>query len=265
MPMNKETKILFNQLLSTDPAVVSQAVSRTEARLRASAGDDKLRLLEALLQLFYLDLYDRPEMARVQEEAMAAVSRAAADPELLDILVERLKYPDLKASIAMARVLGKAGKPAIARLLDFYRTQPDPFGRAMALHALSKIRDAEVLEAGDLILEALKDAHSEIRDTAARTVGKYCDYFQPGQFPRAWGDRAFSALIAALSDPYAPVRAKAMRSLGKMARGGFLHPAQIKQLEQTCRKALGETDFAWDVAYIVRVEADEVLKHLVKE
>jgi len=253
---------LLEQFRSPDPTVVSAAVSQTEARLRGAAGPDKQSLFEALLQLFYVDLYDRPEMAPAQEKAMAAASRAAADPDLLDVLMEHLRYPDLKASLSITRVLGRTGKPAIARLLDFYRTQADPYARAMALHALSKIRDAEVLEAGDLMLEALRDAHPEVRDTAARSVGKYCGYFQPGQFPPAWADRAFSALIAALADPYAPVRAKALRSLGKMARGGFLHPQQSRQLDQACRKALGETDFAWDPAYIVRVEAGEVLKQL---
>ena len=60
--MSKDMNILFNQLLSSDPAVVSKAVSQAETRLKGAAGDDKLKLLEALLQLFYLDLYDRPEI-----------------------------------------------------------------------------------------------------------------------------------------------------------------------------------------------------------
>jgi len=262
MAMDKEMQSLLEQFRSPDPAVVSAAVSQAEARLRGAAGPDKQNLFEALLQLFYVDLFDRPELAAAQEKAMAAASRAATDPDLLEILVEHLKYPDLKASLAMARVLGRTGKPAIARLLDFYRTQADPYVRAMALHALSKIRDAEVLEAGDLVLEALMDAHGEVRHTAARTVGKYCSYFQPGQFPRAWVHRAFKALTVALSDPYPPVRAKSLHALGKMASGGFLQPQQVRQLEQTCLKAIGETDFAWDPAYIVRVEASEVLKQL---
>jgi len=260
--MDKDVKALLEQFRSSDSAVVSAAMSQAEPRLRSAAGPDKRALFEALLQLFYLDLYDLPEMAQVQEKAMAAASRAAADPDLLEILVEHLRFPDLKAALTMARVLGRTGKPAIARLLDFYRTQADPYARAMALHALSKIRDAEVLEAGDLVIEALRDAHAEVRDTAARTVGKYCSYFQPSQFPPGWGDRAFAALIAALADPYSPVRAKALRSLGKMARGGFLRPPQIQQLDQACRKVLGETDFAWDPAYIARAEAAEALKFL---
>jgi HEAT repeat protein len=262
MAMDKEMQTLLEQFRSADPAVVSAAVSRAETLLRSAAGAEKRSLLDALLQLFYFDLYDRPEMAAVQEKAMAAVSRVAADGEILEVLMEHLRYPDLKASLTVARVLGRTGKPAIAPLLDFYRTQADPYVRAMALHALSKIRDAEVLEAGDLVLEALKDAHAEVRHTAARTVGKYCAYFQPGQFLSAWADRAFTALLGALSDPYPPVRAKALRSLGKMARGGFLRPPQTQQLEQTCLKVIGKTDFNWDPAYIVRVEADEVLKLL---
>jgi HEAT repeat protein len=260
--MEKDIRKLLDNLRSPEPSALAKAVGEAEKALKKFAGENKQHLLEALLQLFYLDLYDRPELAPVQEAAMEAVAGLARDPKVADFLIEHLKYPDLKASITIARVLGRTGKSAVGKLMGFYGTQADPYPRAMALHALSKVKDPEVLAAGDLILEALKDAHSEIRDTAARTVGKFCEYFPPDRFERAWIDRAFAALVASLSDPMAPVRAKAVRSMGKMARGGFLTPAQNKQLEQICLKALGQTDFAWDVAYIVRLEADEALKHV---
>jgi len=260
--MDDALKTLLDQFRSADPAVVTWAVTEAEKRYPALSGADKGPLLEALLQLFYLDLYDRPEMASVQERAMNAVAAIGADPASLGYLLAHLAYPDLKAALTVARVLGRIGRPAIGPAGEFYRTQADPYARAMALHALSKVRDAEVLSVRDLVLEALRDEHPEIRDTAARTVGKFCEYFRPGQVPPDWIRKAFAALMEALGDPMAPVRAKAMRSLGKMARGGYLDPAALKQVEQACQKALGRTEFNWDNAYIVRMEAEEVLKHV---
>ncbi len=65
-----------------------------------------------------------------------------------------------------------------------------------------------------------------------------------------------------LTDPMAPVRAKSLRSLGKMAINGLLDPEGSEKVAQACRKVLGRTGFNWDNAYIVRVEAEEILRAL---
>jgi HEAT repeat protein len=260
--MDDALKSLLDLFRSPDPTAVTWAVSEAEKRYPGLPGPDRRSLLEALLQLFYLDLYDRPEMAPVQERAMAAVARLCHDPECLAFLLEHLAYPDLKASLTVARVLGAVGRPAVGPVGEFYRAQSDPYARAMALHAMSKVHDPGVLDERDLVLEALRDGHQEIRDTAARTVGKFCQYFNPGQVPPDWIRRAFATLMEALADPAPPVRAKALRSLGKMVRGGFLGSEEARQVEHACHKALGHGDFNWDFAYIVRVEAEEVLKNV---
>ncbi|MEJ5165500.1 MAG: hypothetical protein WHV67_00555 [Thermoanaerobaculia bacterium] len=65
-----------------------------------------------------------------------------------------------------------------------------------------------------------------------------------------------------LADPKAPVRAKAFRTLGKMAKNNFLNQEQKEKIKELCLKALGKTNFQWDNAYIVRAEAEETLKIL---
>lgn len=260
--MDDALRTLLDRFRSADPASVTWAVAEAEKRYAGLDGPDKRVLLDALLQLFYLDLYDRPELGPAQERAMAAAAGLGADPACLDLLIEHLAYPDLKAALTVARVLGRVGRPAVGRLAAFYRTREDPYLRAMALHALSKVRDPEVLEAGDLVLEALRDGHPEVRDTAARAVGKFCGHFKPDQVPSEWIARAFGALMDALADPTPPVRAKAVRSLGKMACGGFLAPDARAKVEQACLKVLGKAEFNWDNAYIVRAEAEEALKRL---
>jgi hypothetical protein len=63
-----------------------------------------------------------------------------------------------------------------------------------------------------------------------------------------------------LSDPSASVRAKAIRSLGKLAKYDHLTDSERDQLKAVCRHIMG-TDEAgeWDRAYVVRKEAKEAL------
>jgi HEAT repeat protein len=260
--MDDQLRALLDEFLSDDPAVLLRAVGRASERYPGLPEGDRRPLLEGLLRLFYLDLYDRPEFAPVQERAMAVVAEICARPACLEFLLEHLAYPDVKASLTVARVLAIIGGPAVAPLASFLRSQEEPTARAMALHALSKVRAPEVLEEREAVLGALRDGHAEVRDTAARTIGKFCEHFKPGRIPAEWIDRAFHALQAALGDPTPPVRAKALRSLGKMAAGGFLPAEGVEKVNQACLRVLGRTDFDWDVAYIVRVEAEEALRNM---
>jgi len=62
-----------------------------------------------------------------------------------------------------------------------------------------------------------------------------------------------------MTDAQPAVRAKAMRSLGKMAAAGLLNRPQRRIVEAAARAALGEGEsYTWDHAYIVRREAREI-------
>ena len=82
--------------------------------------------------------------------------------------------------------------------------------------------------------------------------------------PEQLGDRRrteiYDALFRALDDKHAAVRAKAVRSLGKLALAGYLAGEQEEKLKTALRRMLGEGDaYDWDRAYIVRREAEEAL------
>jgi hypothetical protein len=73
----------------------------------------------------------------------------------------------------------------------------------------------------------------------------------------------FEALFRAVSDVHSAVRAKAVRSLGKMARAGCLGPQQEDRVGVSILSILGRGEaHEWDRAYIVRREAEEALSHL---
>ena len=66
-----------------------------------------------------------------------------------------------------------------------------------------------------------------------------------------------------LGDPSPGIRAKAVRSLGKLAKFGHLTSAERQKLKSTCLLILGKDEnFEWDRAYVVRKEAEEALNYL---
>ena len=56
----------------------------------------------------------------------------------VEALIEGFTDADLEANLRIAHALGKIGQPALAVLKDKFRTDPDPYIRALALFALSK-------------------------------------------------------------------------------------------------------------------------------
>ena len=59
------------------------------------------------------------------------------------------------------------------------------------------------------------------------------------------------------------MHAKAVRSLGKLAKFGHLTEDQLAQFKVTVERILGHDDqFEWDRAYVVRKEAREALGYL---
>ena len=67
--------------------------------------------------------------------------------------------------------------------------------------------------------------------------------------------------MRAAGDAQPAVRAKAMRSLGKMAAAGLLTRPRRALLDKAARAALGESGvYTWDDSYVVRREARETLE-----
>jgi len=223
---------------------------------------EKIELLEGVFSLFYLDLFDKPEFEGVIKSAMEVLEEFGKDKECLKWLCSQLKETDLKASLNLARLLGKIGAPSIPFLFEIYNKEKNPYVRSMAIHSLSKIKEKEVLNFLSIIIDTLKSEDDELRDTGARTLGKFFENFKKEDFKDKDIDESFNLLLKLTGDPKAPIRAKAFRSLGKMAKYGFIDENKKEKLKESCLKALGKTSFQWDNAYICRVEAEETLSYL---
>jgi HEAT repeat protein len=169
----------------------------------------------------------------------------------------------MKSHFYLARTLGVIGRPALPTLRRFVATEDDHYSRSFALFAVGKIRDPEVREALPEVAGSLMHPDKEVRDSAARALGKIAEHVPADLVSEPRRAEMFEALFRTLTDVHSAVRAKSVRSLGKMARGGYLTPAQGERVTAAILRILGRDEaHEWDRAYIVRQEAEEALRHL---
>jgi HEAT repeat protein len=159
--------------------------------------------------------------------------------------------------------LGQIGKPAIKPLLKFYSGSFDPYMRIFALYAMGKIREPEMAAIIPKVIGAMDDSNAEVRDTATRLLGKLVEHVKPKAVSQKLRNKMFNTLMKNLSDSHSTVRAKAVRSIGKMAKFGFIGTKEKASADKAFRRISGLDDaFDWDYAYIVRAEAEEAMKYL---
>jgi HEAT repeat protein len=249
---------ISEDLADPEASTVDRAVEGLRAQLPVMGEADYRRAIEALCSLFYVDTADRPDLEGPIERATALL--AEQGERVVPLLLTQMQGSDIKSHIFLARTLGRMGIPALAPLRDLLATAEDAYSRAFALYALGKMTCPEVVRALPDVLGGLMHPDKEVRDTAARTIGKIAQSSPPGEITPRRRAEMFEALMRASRDAQAPVRAKAMRSLGKMARAGLLDGDQRNTVAGAARAALGKSEtFEWDQAFIVRREAHETL------
>jgi HEAT repeat protein len=260
--MQPDTQHTLNVLLaSTDPAELMRGLELVKFEAPTASPEVCEQLCETILPLFYIDPLDHPEHLPVIEEAMRVV--ASLGESVIPSLIQNLEMGDVKAQMAIASALGQMGAKAIDPLIAEYEsTCPDPSCRAFLLYALGKIKAPEIVKAAPLAVAAARSADLELRDTATRALGKFAEAIPAGGLAEDLRLAFQEALQANLGDFSAGVRAKAVRSLGKLARYGHLNGRERWELAAILRRILGKDErFEWDRAYVVRKEAQEALSY----
>jgi HEAT repeat protein len=252
---------LASDLASTDPGGVDRAIRRLKRRLGSFGESEYRRGVEALCSLFYVDVADRPDLEASLQSAVSLLAGQGA--RVVPHLLRQMQGSDIKSHLHLARVLGRIGCDALPRLRDYLATAEDPYGRAFALYALGKMSCPELSGALPEVVGSLMHPDKEVRDSAARTLGKIAEAVPARRLTPRRRREMFEALVRATTDSQPAVRAKAMRSLGKMAAAGLLNLHQRRAAAAAARAALGQgEEFVWDHAYIVRREALETLRRL---
>lgn len=240
---------------------IDEGVRFLHERLAGLEGAELRAATEAICTLFYVDTQDRPDLLPSLDLATKAL--ASVGPRIVSHLLELMQGSDIKSHFHLARTLGLIGQPALAALRRFIATEDDPYSRSFALFAVGKIRDPEVREALPEVVGSLLHPDREVRDSAARALGKIAESVPADLLSERQRSEIFEALFRALSDRYSAVRAKAVRSLGKLVRAGYLTPEHEERVGGAVLRILGRDEaYEWDRAYIVRREAEEALLHL---
>jgi hypothetical protein len=248
-------------LASTNPEEIRQGLELVRNEIARIGVSEAKPLFEMISTLFYIDPFDRPDLVPVLDEATSLAAGFAV--WVIPVLVEQLDAGDVKAQMAAAQSLGRIGDEAIKPLMDAYKASAEPSRRAFVLYALGKVKSAQVVQAAHLALEAVQSPDLELRDTATRVIGKFAECIPTLHIPNEVRLGFIEKLQHNLADPHAGIRAKAIRSLGKLARYGHLKIEEREKLKATCLLILGEDEnFEWDRAYVVRKEAKEALNYV---
>jgi HEAT repeat protein len=228
----------------------------------AKVGSQEARpLFEMVSALFYFDPLDRPDLVPVLDEAVSLV--VGFGEWVIPELLSELEDGDFKVQLAVGHALGRMGADAIQPLLAEYAAAQAGDLRTFILYALGKIKSPRILEAVPLALEAVHSSDHEMRDTATRALGKFAESLVPSQVPDQMRQEMIERLQFNLADTSPGIRAKAVRSLGKLAKFGHLNAAEREHLKGILQRILGtDEDYEWDRAYIVRREAEEAFKYV---
>jgi hypothetical protein len=249
-------------LASHEPEELLHGLALIRADAPQAGSADAQQFCELILPLFYIDPLDHPEHVPVIEEAIMVT--AALGESVIPILIQNLEAGDVKAQMAIAQALGWMGTKAVDPLITEYgATCPDPACRAFLLYAMGKVKAPEIVKAVPLALEAAGSPDLELRDTATRAIGKFAESVPPGGLKAGLRNDLVERLRRNLADTSPGIRAKAVRSLGKLAKHGHLTKEQRGQLGRTLKHLTGDDGrFEWDRAYVVRKEAKEALGYV---
>jgi HEAT repeat protein len=252
---------LLARLHGAEAGEITRTIREIREGIPSLSEGEVRKAVEALCGLFYIDLHERGDLQPAVDAAEETI--ASIGEPVIPVLVRLLEDSDAKSHFYLARTLARIGPRAVPHLRRMIATSEDPYCRAFALYAVGKVKDESVHEVLPEAVGSLMHPDKEVRDSAARTLGKIVEQVEPGRLSERRRSEVYDALTRALADVQPPVRAKAVRSLGKMARRGYLDQEQAAALRTRLVALLTRGEAVdWDRAYIVRREAHEALSYL---
>ncbi len=260
--MQKDAYRAIQELLASEmEEEIRQGLDLVRSEISRIGSGEAKQLFEIVTTIFYIDPLDRPDLVPILDEAVSLI--VGFGDWVIPILVENLDAGDIKAQFAIANTLGRIGADAIKPLVAKYETSPNPAYRSFILYALGKIKSPKIIQATRLVLEAAQSDDPELRDTAVRAIGKFAESIPPSHLSEEQHREFIEILRTNLAYTDHGIRAKAVRSLGKLAKYGHIPEPEREKLKALYHLILGmDESFEWDRAYIVRKEAKEALKYI---
>lgn len=248
-------------LTSSKPEELRKGLNLIKTEMHSESTEEARSVFEMLSAVFYIDPLDHPELMPYIDEAITLV--VSFGKWVIPVLVEKLDEGDIKVQIVSANALGRIGGDATSPLIKEYQSSPDSERCIFILYALSKIKSPKIVKAAKVVISAAKSDNLELRDTAARAIGKFVESIKPSELSEELRRGFVERLRDNLSDPNAGIRSKAVRSLGKLAKYGFMTSTEKEKFKETIGLIMGtDENYEWDRAYIVRKEAEEALVYV---
>lgn len=246
-------------LSSADASQIHVGLELVRKEIARIGSKEARPLFEMVATLFHFDMLDRPDLVPILNEAVSLV--VGFGDWVIPELLRELDDGDLKAQLTIGHALGRIGADAIQPLIAEYHATSDSARRVFILYALGKIKSPRVIEAMPLALEAIHSTDLELRDTATRAVGKFIEFVP--SLSDSLRREIFQKLQRNLADSNPVIRAKAVRSLGKLAKFGHLSQEERQSLKTILERLMGiDEHYEWDYAYIVRREAEEAYQYI---
>ena len=252
---------IYTGFKSTDKTELLAALKTVSEHIHDLGNDQKTVLADGIMSLFY---FEGAEYSEVIDTASNVLIQMG--PEVIEVLIGGMVGGGLHAEYHIAETLGRIGKPAVKALKEKFRDSSDPTGQGLALMALASIDDPALIEIFDEVIAMLDSTDGDLRDAAAGAIGTMVECIGGLCLEPVAVDEAFEKLYTALSDPHAGTRARAVKSIGKLAQKDYLSDAQKEKVLPIITRILGtDGKHQWDSAFIVRREAEIAYRHITGE
>ncbi len=259
--MTDRTKKIVKMFASRDTQQLQTALDEI-AGLSDLLSTEKMELASGLAALFYREHTDRKDpMNGIMENAEKAMASLGMD--VVDIILGHIVEADLEAVEHFARVIGNIESSIDAVLAKLDEHKDGQYAVTNLLLAIESFKDKDAIKAIDKILLFTKSDNPQVKAAAISCIGKTCRAVDTNDISQDLKNKMFDHCFAALSDPKALVRLRVVKALGEMVRYSYLDPDQVNKAHKAFRAILGMDDYEWDVAYIVRNEAEHYL-HLCR-
>ncbi len=178
LKMTTDLQAAIDSISGNELATILAGLDKIEEAFPSYSADDLVQAADAIGSLFFIDQYERPDLAPVNDRAIEVLSSAGA--AVVPYIIQTFENSDMKTHLSKQQI-----------------------------------------------------------------------------------NRIFDMLFLCLSDPHSAIRAKTIRTLGKMEKCGILNDDQCTSLTAACHRIVGFDEKArWDRAFIVRKEAQETLDRL---
>jgi len=259
--MTDRTKKITKLFTSRDTQQLQAALDEI-AGLSDLSSAEKMELASALAALFYREHTSRKDpMNGIVENAEKTMVSLGADA--VDIILGHIVEADLEAVEHFARVIGNIESSIDSVLASLDEHKNSQYAVTNLLLAIESFKGKDAIKAIDSVLSFAKSNNPQIKAAAISCIGKICRSVDTNDITRDLKNTMFDRCFASLSDPKALVRLRVVKALGEMVRYSYLEPDQVNKAHKAFRAILGMDDYEWDVAYIVRNEAEHYL-HLCR-